>query len=242
MVFAVGIRTTHIEENVGDESVEGCADGREKCVEILGVADVVGHVEVDVGGRFVGGIVVELVDGESEDGRIVGEDGGGAVAMVDVGVDDDGFADGGVGLEAADGDGDIVNGAEAFAVAGVGVMKTATDVAGKAIAKCGACGGDGATGGEPEGVNELLGIGDFEFHEFAGGERGGFEFVDPVRSVDEEDVGVGGGIGAEDVFGGCNGVAEKFVGDEAEFLRGEDVGAEVEVVAFVVEEFEGEHF
>jgi hypothetical protein len=31
------------------------------------------------------------------------------------------------------------------------------------------------------------------------------------------------------------------IGDEAVFLRGEDVSAEVEVVIFVVDEFKGEH-
>jgi len=41
----------------------------------------------------VGGIVVELMDGEGEDGSVFGEDGGGAVAVVDIGVDDHGAGD-----------------------------------------------------------------------------------------------------------------------------------------------------
>lgn len=50
--------------------------------------------------------------------------------MVDVGIDDHGGADGAVMLETADGDGYVVDDAEAFAVVGKGVMEAAADVDG----------------------------------------------------------------------------------------------------------------
>ena len=65
--------------------------------------------------------------------------------------------------------------------------------------------------------------------------------MDPVFGVDAENVGVGCGFGAEKVGWRGDAVVEEFVVDEAEFFGGEDVGAEVEVVTFVVDEFEGEH-
>lgn len=67
-------------------------------------------------------------------------------------------------------------------------------------------------------------------------ERAGFEFVDVGRSVDAEDVFVGGGRGCDDV--GCGGVVvrDEGVANETVFLRGENVRAEVEVVAVVVDE------
>jgi hypothetical protein len=74
-----------------------------------------------------------------------------------------------------------------------------------------------------------------------GSERTGFEFVDPFGGVDAEDVGVGGGFGAKEIVGEGDAFAGEVIGDEAVFLRGEDVSAEVEVVVFVVDEFKGEH-
>ena len=45
--------------------------------------------------------------------------------MVHVGVDDHSHRNVSIGLQAADGNGDVVNGAEAFTVVGVGVMEAA---------------------------------------------------------------------------------------------------------------------
>ena len=65
--------------------------------------------------------------------------------------------------------------------------------------------------------------------------------MDPVFGVDSADVGVASGFRAEKVAGFGDGVVEEFVVDQAEFFGGKDVGAEIEVVAFVVDEFEGQH-
>jgi len=61
-------------------------------IEIILVAGGVGQVDVDAGGRFIGGVVVEVVNGKREYGGIAGEDGGRAVAVVDVAIDDEGGA------------------------------------------------------------------------------------------------------------------------------------------------------
>ncbi len=95
------------------------------------------------------------MDGERKDGGIVGEDGGGAVAVVHVGINDHGFADGAIGLHFADGNGYIVDRAETLAMSGVGVMEAAADVAAEAIKGGGLRGEDGTPGGEPEGVDEF---------------------------------------------------------------------------------------
>src|SRR5260370_42588638 len=116
--------------------------------------------------RFVGGVVVQLVDGEGEDGIVLAEDGGGAVAVVDVGVNDHGAEDFFAGLQGADGYGYVVDGAEAFAVAGIGVVEAAANVATEAILQGGFGCDDGAAGGQPEGADEFGGIGKFECHFF----------------------------------------------------------------------------
>ena len=181
------------------------------------------------------------MDGESEDGGIFAEDRGGAVAVVYVGVHDDRAIDFLAGLQGADGDGYIVNGAKPFAVAGIGVMEPAPQVTAEAVLERGFSGDDGAAGGQPEGADEFRRIRDFELHLFAGGECPGFEFVDPVGRMDAQDVGVGGGFRAEKVFNVGDGVVEEFVVNEAEFLRRKDVGAEMQVVVFVIDEFERKH-
>src|SRR5258708_11148253 len=97
--------------------------------------------------RFVGRVIVELVDGEGEDGIVFAEDGGGAVAVVDVGVYHHRAGYFFSGLESADGYGYIVDGAEAFAVAGIGVVEAAADVTAEAVLEGGFGCSDCATGG-----------------------------------------------------------------------------------------------
>ena len=62
-------------------------------------------------------------------------------------------------------------------------------------------------------MNEFGGVGDFEFHLFAGGQGAGFEFLDPVFGVDAENVGVRCGFGAERVVWGGDAVVEELVVD-----------------------------
>ncbi len=81
----------------------------------------------------MGRVIVELVDGDGEDGIVFAEDGGGAVAVMDVGVHDHGAGNFVAGLECADGYGYIVDGAESFAVAGIGVVEAAADVTAEAV-------------------------------------------------------------------------------------------------------------
>jgi hypothetical protein len=65
--------------------------------------------------------------------------------------------------------------------------------------------------------------------------------LDPVFGVDSANVGVGCAFGAEKVVGFGDAVVQELVVNEAKFFGRENVGAEVEVVALVVDEFEGQH-
>src|SRR5580704_9090825 len=103
------------------------------------------------------------MDGEGEDGIVFGKDGGGAIAVVDVCVDDHGAGDFVAGLKSTDGNGYIVDGAEPFAVAGIGVVEAAADVAAEAVLESRFSGEDGAAGCEPKGADEFGGMGDFKF-------------------------------------------------------------------------------
>jgi len=59
--------------------------------------------------------------------------------------------------------------------------------------------------------------------------------------VNAEKVLVGGAVGLNDVVRRGDFFAEEKFVEEAEFLRWENVCAEVEIVAWVVDEFEWEH-
>src|ERR1700676_4941180 len=169
LIFAERIGAADVEERIGRKLVKRLLDGRDECAEILVVVDTVGHVQIERRGWLVGGVVVFLMDGEREDCWIVREDRRRAITVMHVGIDYNGFANGAIGLQAADGYGDIVNGAEAFAVAGIRVMEAAAEIAAEAIARGRLRGENGAARGEPHGFDEFAGVRNFELHDFAGG-------------------------------------------------------------------------
>jgi hypothetical protein len=59
--------------------------------------------------------------------------------------------------------------------------------------------------------------------------------------VDAEEVLVGCANGLDDVIRGSDFFAEEELVKQAEFLRGENVGAEIEIVAEMIDELEREH-
>ena len=244
LVFAVRVGAGDIEDEIGLEFAEAAGEMGVEDREIVFVADAVGEIGVEIRGRLGFGIVVLLMNGKSEYGGIVSEDGGGAVAMVDVGVYDHGGLDGAVVLEAANGDGDVVDDAKAFAVIGKCVMEAAAEVdgdSGWAGGEGAVSGFDGAAGGEPDGVDEFFGVRDFHAEDFVGSERAGFEFVNVGGSVDAEDVVVGSRLGRDDVGGGDEILGDEGVADEAVLLRRENMRAEVKVVIVVVDDGDGWH-
>ena len=110
--------------------------------------------DVEVGSWFGEGVDVALVHGEGEDVGVEGEDEGGAVALVDVEVDDHGGGDGFFVEEGADGDGDVVVDAEAFAGVGEGMVVASAEVDGEASDEGAAGGEEGAAGDDAERVEE----------------------------------------------------------------------------------------
>src|SRR5208337_776454 len=95
--------------------------------------------------------------------------------------------------------------------------------------------------GQPEGVDEFRRVGHFENHQIVLRERAGLELVHPVGRVHALDIRVGGGFRAKEIIGEGDAVFHQLIGDQAVFLRGKDVRAQVEIVEFVVDELEGQH-
>lgn len=120
--------------------VEGALQG----LQIGVVVGVVGQRDVEVARRLVEGVIALAVDGAGEDLRGVVEYRGGAVAVVNVEVEDRDALDGPVVEERGGGDGEVIEDAEAFAAVSEGVVGAAGEVAGDAEAERGARRGEGA--------------------------------------------------------------------------------------------------
>src|SRR5450755_5124302 len=104
------------------KDAEGCMKSIAQAVKILFVTHAVGQVNVETGRRLHGGVIVELVNGQRKHGRVVSENAGGAVAVMYVAIDYHGALDEAVALHAADGYGDVVDGAETLAVSREGMI------------------------------------------------------------------------------------------------------------------------
>ena len=140
MIFAVGVCSAYVKEDAGLERFDGFFHRGEERGQIFFVGYAIFEIEIERRVGLVGRIVVELMDGEGEDGVVLREDSGGAVAVVDVGINHHGAGDLFAGLQGANCHGYIVDSAEAFAVARVRVVKAAADVAAEAVLQ-GAFGG-----------------------------------------------------------------------------------------------------
>ena len=86
---------------------------------------------------------------------------------MDVAVHGHGGANLVVALQATDGDGDVVDHAESFAVVGKGVMESAADADADFVGESLARGENGSSGGEPEGFDKVARVGNLHFHFFA---------------------------------------------------------------------------
>jgi hypothetical protein len=265
LVLAVGIGSRDVADEVGLELAESGAERVVEPGEIVVVADPVGQVDIDRRGRLPHGVIVLLVKGDGEDvpgmgsahfgvergglsqgrrrdgrqgnacGAGSGEDCGGAVALVDIAINGHGGADLVIPLQAADGDGDIVDHAESFAVIGEGVMESSTDADADFVGEGAVSGKNGASGGKPEGFDQVAGVGNLHLKFFAWSEGAGAEFADVVGLVDEENVLVVGGLGLEEVAGVGDLGGDQAVVNATILFGWEDVGADREVVGVAVD-------
>jgi len=117
----------------------GCASGEEAYTlailfaEVLGIAHPIMQGHIQVGTHLRQRIVSFAVHRERENLVIILEYGRGAVALMDVEIDDGRPVNVALGPQLADRDGDIVEHAESFAMIGEGVMRAAGQVAPESV-------------------------------------------------------------------------------------------------------------
>ena len=127
------------EDDVGPRQVER---SRQVALEARNIFRILTTIEkLDVEGRalLVEGKIIRAVHGEGEHGRIVREDRGGAVALVDVEVDHQRALDQPFALQSARGHRDVVEDAESGAAVRERMVRPAREVAGDTVVERGAC-------------------------------------------------------------------------------------------------------
>ena len=107
---------------------------------------------------------------------------------MNVAVHGHGAGDPVIALHAANGDGHVVDHAEAFAVVGEGMMKSAADIEGNSIVERIIGGKDGTSGGEPEGAHQFGRVGNFKEEFLPRGKGAGLKFLHVLRSMDKQHV------------------------------------------------------
>ena len=126
-------------------------------------------------------------------------------------------------LQAANGDGDVVDHAEALAVVGEGMMKSSAEADADAVLERAASGENGTAGVAPKRLHQFLGVGNFHLQFFAGAERAGLQLVNPVGAVDQEDVAVIGFFRNDKIGGLGDAALQQPVMDEAVLGGGKHV-------------------
>lgn len=234
-VVLVEVGTGDPEDDIGVEAWKKRREGEAELMQEFRAGDVAGKRDVEIAGGFDRRVVFADVNGVGEDTGILGEDGVGAVALVGVGVDDEDAGVGGVKVEGADGDGDVVEHAVAEAPVGEGVVGATGEVTGEALAEGGVEGGEGATGFEAGAEEEGGAGGKAEANGSGMIEGGGFDGVQVGIEVDvkqkiERSGGGGKDCDAASGFGADHGLGTP------EFIHGERMlGRERENIIGVVE-------
>ncbi len=134
MVLAERVRSPDVEQNLRTKFLKRLLHRRQQRAEIFLIIDAIRHIQVDVRWRLVPGIIIQLMDGNREDGRIIAKDSGRAIAMMHIRINHDGLANSSIRLQSPYRYGDIVDCAEAFAMVRVSMVKAAAKIRAEAVA------------------------------------------------------------------------------------------------------------
>jgi len=146
-----------------------------------------------------------------------------------------------VALQPPNGDGHVVNHAEAFAMIRKSVMKAAANADGNPVSQGLPRRQDRSPGRQPKRVDKLPRVRDFHFHLLARAECAGLQLVHVLRFVNQQNVLISGWFGFQKILRVRNAFSQQPVADAAIFLGGEDVLANGEVIRVTVDQLEGEH-
>src|SRR5438128_2529720 len=131
-----------------------------------------------------------------------------------------------------------MNHAETFAMARKGVMEAAPDIDAEAILQSALRRKNRSACREPESLDDRLRIRNFQAHAFAGAELIVVELVHPFARVHAQNILVSRRFWCEDIRRLGNMLGEQEIAHHSEFLRLEDVLAQLQIVTFVIDKLE----
>ena len=144
-------------------------------------------------------------------------------------------------LHGANGDGKIVDHAEAFAVIGKGVMKSAADVDANTVFQRAFGRQNRAAGVQQEGIHHLRRIWNLHLQLFARAQAAFHQLVHIKRRMDQQDVGFGGRLRSDEVRVVGDAFLQQAFANEAELVGAKNVLADGQEILLAIDEFEGQH-
>jgi hypothetical protein len=181
------------------------------------------------------------MDGKREDRIVPRKKGRGSVALVHVAVHHHGGANGAFALQHPDGDGEVVDGAEAFPVSGERVMEAAAHVEADAVLESEPAGQRGAARRQPEGLHRLPGVRNLEPDNVLVGHRPGLQLANPFGGVHQAQFIVRGRRGLGEILRAGQAFFNQAPVHQPVLSRWKDMIAQVQVVAFMVNESKWQH-
>ena len=172
-----------------------------------------------------------LVNRAAEDGVIAVEDHRGPVAVMDVAVEDRGAANPAIALERADGDRDVVEQTESFAVIREGVMEAAAQVERGAHVQRRRGGGTGAAHHQTEPVGNAGPPRQLQRRDLVRGQTVVANLLEVFSRVDERQIVPGGERRLEDLTASETRIAEQALGDQSVLRSGPDVPRQRDLVS-----------
>src|SRR5580693_1790500 len=134
-----------------------------------------------------------------------------------------------------------MNHAKAFAMVRESMMKSAANADGDAVGQSLPRREDGSSGRQPECLHQRGRKGNFQFHLLARAERAGFQLVDVLGFVDQQNVLIGRGLWLQNVAGFSDACLKQSITNAAILFGREDMSTDGKVIAVAVDELEGEH-
>jgi hypothetical protein len=198
-VVLVGVGARQVDHQVGLAPGKHRAEGGLQGGEVSVVGGAVGQFHVQVAALLVEGVVAGAMDAEGEALWPVGQDGGGAVALVHVAVDDRHPLDPALGAHGQGGDGGVVEDTEAFAPVAEGVVGAAGQVGGAAVLQRRPAGRQGGAGGAAGALHHGLRPGKADAPDIVPVEGAADNPLHVACIVGAEQFGIAGGVGNVEV-------------------------------------------
>src|SRR5882724_5018823 len=241
LILAIGIRAAHVKNNVRPELFERLCHHRQQCLQIFVVLDAVIHIQVHIRRRLVRRIVVQLMNRNCKNRRVVAKNVRRAVSVMHVRVHDHRFVNHFIRLQSPDSHRHVMNRAESLSMVRKCVVKSAAQIASKSVAQRKLARQNRSARRQPHGPRQFRRIRHLQFHNFARRQRSVLQFSDPLPRVHAQQIRVRSFLRQNEIFRRGDLFPQKLQLNQSEFLRRKNVRTKVQIIVGVINNFEGQH-